>query len=203
MSDKDKEKDYYQNYNYNDRKPVFITEEELRPDQLDRLIKDDVFCIIPWIHLHAYPDGRAYPCCISTMENPIGNLRENTIEEVWNSNSYKGMRKNMLEGKPCKECTKCYEQEKNGFISGRNSHNKHFGHHIKLIDDTNDEIASVATTSNTNTTGSSTINSRDEQKIKSIELELTKLNILKKYSRKIILHYQSFLKIFHLQNMDF
>jgi organic radical activating enzyme len=132
----DKEKDYYENYNYNDRKPVYIDENDLRPDQLDRLIKDDVFCIIPWIHLHAYPDGRAYPCCISTMENPIGNLRENTIEEVWNGSPYKGMRKNMLEGKPCKECTKCYEQEKNGFISGRNSHNKHFGHHIKLIDDT-------------------------------------------------------------------
>jgi len=131
-----KEKDYYENYNYNDRKPIFITEEELRSDQIDRLIKDDVFCILPWVHLHAYPDGRAYPCCHSTMDYPIGNLKENTIEEVWNSDSYKNMRKNMLEGKPCKECTKCYEQEKNGFISGRNSHNKHFGHHIKLVDDT-------------------------------------------------------------------
>jgi sulfatase maturation enzyme AslB (radical SAM superfamily) len=70
------------------------------------------------------------------MDHPIGNLRENTIEEVWNSDSFKHMRKNMLEGKPCKECTNCYEQEKNGFISGRNSQNKHFGHHIGLIDNT-------------------------------------------------------------------
>jgi organic radical activating enzyme len=46
------------------------------------------------------------------------------------------MRKNMLEEKPCQECTKCYEQEKHGFMSMRNSSNKSFGHHIGLVDQT-------------------------------------------------------------------
>ena len=46
------------------------------------------------------------------------------------------MRKNMLEERPCKECTKCYEQERNGFVSMRNSTNKNFGQHINLIDQT-------------------------------------------------------------------
>lgn len=132
----DKEKDYYKNYNYNDRKPVYINESELRSDQLERLTESKVFCLIPWIHLHAFPDGRAYPCCLSDMNLPIGNLKKDTMKTVWNGDPYKNMRKNMLEEQPCKECTKCYEQEQSGFMSMRNSTNKNFGQHIGLVDNT-------------------------------------------------------------------
>jgi hypothetical protein len=55
---------------------------------------------------------------------------------VWNQSAYKTMRKNMLEEKPCKECSKCYEQEASGFVSMRNSTNKNFGQHIALVDQT-------------------------------------------------------------------
>jgi organic radical activating enzyme len=58
------------------------------------------------------------------------------MEVVWNSSAYKEIRKNMLEDKPCKECTRCYEQEDSGFMSMRNNANKHFGQHIALVDDT-------------------------------------------------------------------
>ena len=135
----DKQKDYYTNYNYYDRKPVFIDESELRTDQLDRLIKSDVFCMIPWIHMHAFPNGQAYPCCLGDSHHPIGHLHKNTIKEVWNDTPYKTMRKNMLEEKPCKECTKCYEQERHGFMSMRNSSNKSFGHHINIVDQTKED----------------------------------------------------------------
>ena len=135
----DKQKDYYTNYNYYDRKPVFVDESELRTDQLDRLIKSDVFCMIPWIHMHAFPNGQAYPCCLGDSHHPIGHLHKNTIKEVWNDTPYKTMRKNMLEEKPCKECTKCYEQERHGFMSMRNSSNKSFGHHINIVDQTKED----------------------------------------------------------------
>jgi radical SAM protein with 4Fe4S-binding SPASM domain len=138
MSDKEKEKEYYKNHNnnYHTRKPVYISEDDLRPDQLDRLTKSDVFCMIPWIHMHAFPDGRAYPCCLGELDHPIGNFKQDTMETVWNDTPYKTMRKNMLEEKSCKECTKCYEQEQHGFISTRMSHNKYFGQHISLVDKT-------------------------------------------------------------------
>jgi hypothetical protein len=42
----------------------------------------------------------------------------------------------MLDEKPCKECSKCYEQEGSGFVSMRNSTNKNFGHHINIVDQT-------------------------------------------------------------------
>jgi hypothetical protein len=138
MIDKEKEKEYYKNHNHNyhTRKPVYIDEKDLRPDQSDRLTKSDVFCIIPWIHMHGFPDGRAYPCCLGELDHPIGNFKQDTMETVWNDTPYKTMRKNMLEEKSCKECSKCYEQEQHGFISTRMSHNKYFGQHIGLVDQT-------------------------------------------------------------------
>jgi radical SAM protein with 4Fe4S-binding SPASM domain len=135
MSDSATDK-YYENHNYHTRKPVYISEEDLRPDQLDRLTKSDVFCMIPWIHMHAFPDGRAYPCCLGDDQHPIGNFKQDTMATVWNQPAYKTMRKNMLEGKSCKECTKCYEQEASGFVSMRNSTNKNFGQHIEIVDQT-------------------------------------------------------------------
>ena len=135
MSDKQQD-EYYKNHYYQTRKPVYISEDDLRPDQLDRLTKSDVFCMIPWIHMHAFPDGRAYPCCLGDDQHPIGNFKQDSMATVWNQDAYKTMRKNMLEEKPCKECSKCYEQEASGFVSMRNSTNKNFGQHIEIVDQT-------------------------------------------------------------------
>lgn len=132
----DKLENYYENYNYGARKPVYIKEEELRPDQLDRIIKSDQFCMIPWLHMHAFPDGRAFPCCLSEPDHPIGNLKTQTMREIWNDTPLKQMRTNMLNNVPCKECTKCYEQENSKLFSMRESANKNFGHHIGIVDDT-------------------------------------------------------------------
>jgi len=138
MSDKQQD-EYYKNHHYHTRKPVYINEDQLRSDQLHRLVDSDYFCMIPWIHIHAFPDGRAYPCCLGDDKYPVGNFKQDSIETVWNQTAYKTMRKNMLEEKPCKECTKCYEQERAGFMSMRNSTNKNFGQHINIVDQTQDD----------------------------------------------------------------
>lgn len=130
----EKLKKYYRTYDYNSRRPVLIDPEDLTDVQRYRLMESDHFCMIPWTHIHGFPTGEAYPCCLGEMEYPIGNMRENSLEEIWHGDKYTGMRQQMLADKPCKECTRCYEQEKNGFFSMRNSHNKHFGHHIDKVD---------------------------------------------------------------------
>jgi MoaA/NifB/PqqE/SkfB family radical SAM enzyme len=89
--------------------------------------------------MHAFPNGKAFPCCLADDRLPIGNFKEQTLEQVWNSSAYKNMRKNMLNEKPSQECTRCYDQEKSGFISMRNSTNKNFGHHIALVDNTKED----------------------------------------------------------------
>jgi hypothetical protein len=128
--------EYYKEHDYMDNKPIYISQDSLRPDQNDRLTNSKVFCILPWIHLHAFPNGQAYPCCLSESDYPLGNLHNNTMREVWNSSEYRQMRVNMMNETECKECTKCYEREQHGFVSMRNDSNKNFGHHINLIDET-------------------------------------------------------------------
>jgi sulfatase maturation enzyme AslB (radical SAM superfamily) len=123
-------------YNWKDRVPQRIKISDLREDQQHRLINSDYFCILPWIHLHAWPDGRAFPCCASEYQHHIGNLKQNSLQEIWNSNPMQQLRKNMLNDAPCKECNRCYEQESAGFSSMRNNMNKNFGHYINLVDNT-------------------------------------------------------------------
>ena len=139
MSDQEEDKIkrfYKRGYSYNVKDPFFIERDQCTDEQWNRLTESETFCMMPWVHMHAFPDGRAYPCCLSEYWHPVGDLRKNTMEEVWNQDPYKLMRTNMMEDKPCKECTKCYEQEQNGFFSMRNDANRSYGQHIAEVDDT-------------------------------------------------------------------
>ena len=136
MTDKDVKGFYNKGYDYNQRAPYFANRSDLTDVQWQRLTESKSFCMLPWMHMHAFPDGRAYPCCLSDYWHPVGDLRKNTMEEVWNQEPYRLMRQNMLEDKPCKECTKCYEQEQHGAFSMRYDSNRNYGHHIAEVDNT-------------------------------------------------------------------
>ena len=120
-------------YKYNSTdlvRPVKLTDRE------EFLLKDSkTFCIYPWIHLHAYPTGEAYPCCHAEMAYPVGNCRTNTLDEIWRDAPMDKLRTDMLAETPNPACGRCYEQEESGFFSGRKSANKHHGHHVKRIAD--------------------------------------------------------------------
>jgi hypothetical protein len=122
-------------YKYNSTDLVKPTELTAREQFL--LADSKTFCIYPWIHLHAYPTGEAYPCCHAEMKPGIvGNCRTNTLEEIWRGKPMQKLRADMLSETPNAACTRCYEQEESGFFSGRKSANKHHGHHVKKIADT-------------------------------------------------------------------
>jgi MoaA/NifB/PqqE/SkfB family radical SAM enzyme len=120
-------------YKYNSTdlvKPTELTERE------EFLLKDSkTFCIYPWIHLHAYPTGEAYPCCHAEMAYPVGNCHYKSLEDIYRDAPMRELRKDMLAEQPNPACGRCYEQEESGFFSGRRSANKHHGHHIKRIND--------------------------------------------------------------------
>lgn len=127
---------YPRDYSYNSRVPVYADLHSMPERHQHLLTTDPYFCMIPWIHMHAFPDGRAYPCCLSDYNLPVGDLKTQTMREVWNGDGMKQMRVNMLNGKSCNECVRCYEQEKSGFVSMRHSTSQNFGQHIHLVDDT-------------------------------------------------------------------
>ena len=121
---------------YKDKMPTKVDAEKLTDREKFLLNDSKYFCTLPWTHLHAYPNGAAYPCCLAKHEHPIGSMKENTIKELWNSADMKDIRKNMLTEQPSKQCTKCYEQEEHGWTSMRQSGNIHFGHHIDKVQET-------------------------------------------------------------------
>jgi len=123
-------------YEYGAKEPEKLKIKDMTPKQKELLLDSDTFCMMPWLHLHAFPDGRAYPCCFGLDQHPVGNLNKNSMEEVFNGKDMREMRLNMLSNKPSRQCGKCYDQEKSGFFSLRLSSNKHFGHNIGMIDNT-------------------------------------------------------------------
>lgn len=127
-----------QKYRYNSRVPLKAKPSSFTKKQWNLLVESDNFCMMPWVHMHAYPDGRVYPCCISDYFHPIGNLQEKSMVDVWNDEGYRQLRRNMMADKPSKQCSKCYEQEKNGFFSMRNESNRTYGHHVGLVDQTDE-----------------------------------------------------------------
>jgi len=122
-------------YKYNSTdlvKPTELTQRE------QFLLQDSkTFCIYPWIHLHAYPTGEAYPCCHAEMGvGQVGNCRKNTLAEIWQDKPMQSLRADMLSETPNAACGRCYEQEESGFFSGRKSANKHHGHQVKKLEAT-------------------------------------------------------------------
>jgi len=90
-------------------------------------MKKDTICAVPWMHLNFEPNGKVVPCCLtSTFNYFAGDLTSQTIEEVWNSDNMKRLRKEMLDGKEPEICVKCFSREKVTGESGRIYHNKEF-----------------------------------------------------------------------------
>ena len=111
----------------------------LTEHQKQLIFENPTFCILPWIHLHAFPTGEAYPCCNTEMDAPIGNTSEQSLLDIWNGGANRDVRRKMIAGEKVKGCTRCYEQEASGFVSMRQSSNKHFGHHIHRVDQTQED----------------------------------------------------------------
>jgi MoaA/NifB/PqqE/SkfB family radical SAM enzyme len=124
-------------YQYGSANPIKINLEDISSRDKFLLSESKMFCMYPWIHLHAYPTGDAYPCCHAEMGvGKVGSCRTNTLEEIWNSDSMQQLRMDMLNETPNAACGRCYEQEESGFFTGRQSANKHHGHHINRVHDT-------------------------------------------------------------------
>ena len=123
-------------YEYGAKEPEKLKIQDMTPREKELLIESDTFCMLPWMHLHAYPDGRAYPCCFAFDPYPVGDLNKQSLKEVFNGDKMKEMRVRMLNNQKSRACAKCYDQEKSGFFSLRLSSNKHFGHNIPLVHNT-------------------------------------------------------------------
>jgi hypothetical protein len=99
------------------------------------------FCILPWIHFHAWPDKRVMPCCVADSDISFTNINnDNTILEIMNADAFKDMRKALLNDEKHPACTRCYELEDYGTWTMRQSHNLDQGiNNLDIIASTHDD----------------------------------------------------------------
>jgi len=95
-------------------------------EEIKKLAEGDAFCILPWIHMHPWPDGRVFTCCLSEHDAPIGNLNEMDLDECYNSDNMKSFRLDMLDNKKVSNCNRCYELEEVGHDTLRKRSNDEF-----------------------------------------------------------------------------
>lgn len=100
---------------------------------------NEYFCMAPWIHLHMWPNGNMYPCCTAPADDPYGNTKNESIEDVWNGERMRELRTNMMQGKPSKSCERCYKLEEHGSFSMRKDMNQKFGHRMHATEKTHDD----------------------------------------------------------------
>ena len=124
-------------YQYGSANPIKISLKDVSERDRFLLSESNTFCMYPWVHLHAWPTGEAYPCCHAEMGvGQVGNCRTKTLEQIWTDEPMQKLRADMLSETPNPACGRCYEQEKSGFFSGRQSANKHHGHNIHKLEST-------------------------------------------------------------------
>ena len=79
--------------------------------------KSKSICIHPWSHLAINPNGEVIPCCHARWKNPVskdhatnvmGSIHKNNLDEIFNSDFMKNLRKQMINGiLPEDVCGKC------------------------------------------------------------------------------------------------
>ena len=75
------------------------------------------------MHLCSLADGQTKPCGIAEEFQPIMNLNNMSVEEIFNSDKMKELRKDMMTGKRNKVCEVCYKKEDEGESSVRQFYN--------------------------------------------------------------------------------
>lgn len=72
-------------------------------------------CPAPWKVFFVEANGNARPCCL--ISKPMGNINEQTFEEIWNGELYQELRRTFIEQKDFwPECVGCSHHMRTDFI---------------------------------------------------------------------------------------
>jgi radical SAM protein with 4Fe4S-binding SPASM domain len=78
---------------------------------LEKAKESKTFCIYPWVHQYVGPPGDVKPCCVFLQDDQIGDLKQETLKEIWNNETTRKMRVDMLEGNEVPGCAICNKRE--------------------------------------------------------------------------------------------
>ncbi len=96
--------------------------------------RSPTFCIVPWVQLATNATGRYRVCCnsvpginliLDSNDKPMV-VEKNTIQEAWNSKTYKKLREELIAGKRPDMCQRCFREEDSGVRSARQRWNEKY-----------------------------------------------------------------------------
>ncbi len=98
-----------------------------KKDEIKKLKEHKSFCLYPWVNINCDTDGKVKLCCniedafyLKDFDgSPFELGKDSIIKDVWNSDAYKDVRKQLLEGKRIETCKSCWRLEDNGEASPR------------------------------------------------------------------------------------
>ena len=65
-------------------------------------------CRYPFENLYIDVDGTAYPCvCRVNQDTFVGNIKEQTVAEIWNSEKFRAFRTAFVSDNPPRQCREC------------------------------------------------------------------------------------------------
>jgi len=85
-------------------------------------VNKTTFCIMPFIHQNIKHEGKVGACW--RYPDRIGDYRKQTLEEIWNSDETKELRRALLNGERPTGCRSCWDFEDSGVASTRQTCNE-------------------------------------------------------------------------------
>lgn len=82
-------------------------------------MKSKTFCMHPFTGMATREDGAIKACCRS---HPVGFIDQETLEDIWNNDTMKRIRKQVLNDIRPPECEPCFNLEDQGVVSLRQRH---------------------------------------------------------------------------------
>ena len=97
------------------------------------------FCVLPWMHLAINASGNYRVCCNSTpgknfvmdKNNEPYKIYKADVREMWNSDTYRKLRLELLNEKKPEMCQRCFREEDSGIQSARQGYNQAYDHFIE------------------------------------------------------------------------
>lgn len=83
----------------------------------DDLLKSETFCMIPFMHTYGTAGGDIVPCC--EAQDEIFNNEGESIQQTWNNDNYKELRRAVANSERPKQCYVCWHNEDSGIVSNR------------------------------------------------------------------------------------
>ncbi|SVB02493.1 uncharacterized protein METZ01_LOCUS155347, partial [marine metagenome] len=116
----------------------------------EKLLKESkAFCMLPWMHLFVNTDSSVWSCCVNkAMTNESLHLHEShtetnimtqSIQQVINTDYFKQLRLDMLNGVQNENCAGCYALEESSGHSYRNDFNNEYDKYFDKVLETNED----------------------------------------------------------------